>query len=91
MSSKVLIDYLAALSSTYLTSNQPVEESIIVNTINYFSPLGVLIVNGTIRSTSTMFQDTGLSASLSGRSPYLFLTVLPIWHAWQQECLLSRI
>jgi hypothetical protein len=44
-----------------------------------------------MRSTSTMFQDTGIPDSFSGRSPYLFLTFLPIWHAWQQECLLSRI
>jgi hypothetical protein len=68
-------------SFTSLTSNQPVEGSIIVNSNNSFFPLGVFIVNGHIRSTSTMFQAMGLSASFSCRSPYFFLTLLPIWHS----------
>jgi hypothetical protein len=76
----VFIDYLADLSLTSLTSNQPVEGSIIVNAANYFFPLGVFSVNGPIKSTSTLFQATGLYASFSGMSPYFFLTSLPIWH-----------
>jgi hypothetical protein len=80
-SSKVFIDSLADLSFTSLTSNQPVEGSIIVNANNSFFPLGVFIVNGPISSTSTMFQAMGFSASFSGRSPYYFLTFLPIWHS----------
>jgi hypothetical protein len=81
MSSKVLIDSFADLSFKSLTSNQPVEGSIIVNANNYFFPLRVLMVNGPMRSRSTLFQSMGLSASLSGSSPYLFLTFLPIWHS----------
>jgi hypothetical protein len=83
MSSKLLIDSLADLSFMSLTSNQPVEGSIIGNSNNYFFPLDVLIFNGPIRSTSTLFEAIGLSASLYGRSPYFFLTFLPIWHPWQ--------
>jgi hypothetical protein len=77
----VFIDSLADLSFTSLTSNQPVDGSIIVNANNYVFPLGVFTVNGPIRSTSTLFQAMGLSASFSGRSPYLFLTFLPIWNS----------
>jgi hypothetical protein len=74
------MDSLADLYFTSLTSNQPVEGSTIVNAITYFFPLGVFIVNGPIRSKSTLLQAIGLYASFSGSSPYLFLTFLPIWH-----------
>jgi hypothetical protein len=75
------MDSLADLFFTYLSSNQPVEGSIIVKAKNYVFPLGVFIFNGPIRSTSTLFQDIGLSASLSGSSPYFFLTFLSIWNS----------
>jgi hypothetical protein len=39
------MDYLADLYFTYLSSNQPIEGSIIVNDNNSFFPLGVFIVN----------------------------------------------
>jgi hypothetical protein len=83
MSSKVFIHSLADLSFTSLTSNQPVEGSIIFNANTYFFPLGVFVVNGPMRSTPTLFQAMGLSASFYGRSPYFVLTFLPIWHSWQ--------
>jgi hypothetical protein len=67
MSSNVFIDSLADLSFTYLAPNQPVEIYIVVNANNQFFPLGVFIVNVPIRSTSTLLQDTGISASFSGR------------------------
>jgi hypothetical protein len=77
------MDYYADLSFTSLTSNQPIEGSIIVSANNSFFPRGVFIFNVPTRSTSTIFQDIGLSASFSGSSPYLFLTFLPIFHLWQ--------
>jgi hypothetical protein len=81
-SSKVFIDSLADLSFASLTSNHPqVEGSITVNANTYLFPLGVFIVKGRMRSTSTLFQDMGLYASFSGRSPYFFLTFLPTWHS----------
>jgi hypothetical protein len=75
-SSKVFIDSLADLSFTSLTSNQPVEGSIIVNANNSLFPLGFLMVNGPMRSTSTLFQAMGLYSSFSGRSPY-FVDITP--------------
>jgi hypothetical protein len=77
MSSKVLIDYFADLSFISLTSNQPVEGSIIFNANNSFFPLGVFIVDSPIRSTSTLLQAMGISVS----SPNFFLTYLPILHS----------
>jgi hypothetical protein len=74
----VFIDSLADLPLTSLTSNHPVEGSIIVNANNYFFPIGVFTVDGPIRLTSTLFQAMGVSASFSGRSPCVFLTFLPI-------------
>jgi hypothetical protein len=72
------MDSLADLSFTSLTSNQPIEGSIIVKANNYFFPLYAFIANGPIRSTSTLFQAIGISVSFSGSSPYFFLTFLPI-------------
>jgi hypothetical protein len=81
MSSKVFIDSLADLYFTSLTSNQLVEGSIIVYANTYLFPLGVFIVNDPLKSTSLMFQAIGLSASCYGKSPYFFLTFLPIWNS----------
>jgi hypothetical protein len=77
----VFIDSFADLSFASLTSKQPVEGSITGSANNSFFPLGVLMVNVPMRSTSTLFQSVALSASFFGRSPYFFLTFLPIWHS----------
>jgi hypothetical protein len=72
-SSNVFIDSLDDLYFTSLTSNQPVDGSVFVHANNYLFQLGLFTVNGPMRSTSTLFQAMGLSASFSGRSPYFFL------------------